>query len=88
MQEISIHLMFLLISNVTVALVSPFYFNTSHVSINLLGTGITSLTEENFNTSHVSINRFKTAVDKAFDSHFNTSHVSINRLVGEYISRA
>ena len=52
---ISIHLMFLLIPDTSQRRFSPFYFNTSHVSINRKEES-KMLIKCHFNTSHVSIN--------------------------------
>ena len=54
---ISIHLMFLLIFLQSLTSNLYFYFNTSHVSINLSGAMEKNEQGENFNTSHVSINQ-------------------------------
>ena len=56
-KEISIHLMFLLISFTRAALGKDVNFNTSHVSINPAALGKLKV-ESDFNTSHVSINPF------------------------------
>ena len=55
-RTISIHLMFLLIGIQRFLLCQLQYFNTSHVSINLMAALIMWETFGNFNTSHVSIN--------------------------------
>ena len=60
---ISIHLMFLLIRKRTERTSVRNYFNTSHVSINPIGTSHSTGISAHFNTSHVSINRIRLLLD-------------------------
>ena len=70
--------MFLLISVAIPSVGNGTYFNTSHVSINLLRQAEQKQKEPNFNTSHVSINPHRFRRTMATNVYFNTSHVSIN----------
>ncbi len=70
--------MFLLIPSQLRLKVMRSDFNTSHVSINLIGVSKTSFKQSHFNTSHVSINPGTVATVLTCPYNFNTSHVSIN----------
>ena len=79
---ISIHLMFLLISEqFSLATIQCYNFNTSHVSINPSWQNNATKILRHFNTSHVSINPGRIISNPIGFLDFNTSHVSINPFV-------
>ena len=65
-------------------LIVYYYFNTSHVNVNLLYISSVTMVIHHFNTSHVNVNRCSVCRSRHQSLNFNTSHVNVN-LYSKYI---
>ena len=54
-----------------------YYFNTSHVTVYLVGGGNMEFLRLNFNTSHVTVYQTNYKGNSIVDGYFNTSHVTV-----------
>ena len=77
MQLISIHLMLRFINLWILIKWKRHYFNTSHVTVYLMGKKLTKRLQRNFNTSHVTVYRASVLQSQTLYHDFNTSHVTV-----------